>query len=156
MCGFAHIPLGSSDELFDAFGDYIRYGRPPKKTEACAMEGTSFSIEELPTGPASTSSARPGGLSGATRAALRQAYRAGKADVITLPGQTIVVTDARNAARIALPASRLLVTARQLRGTRAGAPRSYGPLVGKLVLGTTKQGASVVTLNGRKARRRRR
>ena len=45
---------------------------------------------------------------------------------------------------------------RALHGSRAGPAQVYGPLRGKLVLGTTAGGKAVLKLNGRPPKRRRR
>ena len=59
VCRIEHVPLAGDARVFDAYGDYIRYGTPPKRTQRCSMKGVGFTIRSADIGAPPARSRRP-------------------------------------------------------------------------------------------------
>lgn len=163
VCGVAHVPLPGSDRVLDAFGDYIRWGTPPRKTSApCPLPpGTIYEVAPVTIGARTAALPRrplTGGLPPATLRALLRAERNG---VEFLPfGRMAAVMVTARTSSLTMPAKGLVVTARSFGSNGGlGARLRYGPFTGKLTLAATRTGKAQVKVNGKprkphRARRR--
>ncbi len=150
VCEIGHVELAGDESIMDAFGDYIRWGRPPKKTSGCSMRGAAISIRRVDIGPslrAARSAADAPPLSETALEALRRGEANGF-DVIELSEETIVVADANRSPSVTLPAENVLVTVTPFDESGPGTAIEYGPLSGTLELGASADGRPMVKLNG--------
>ena len=119
-------------------------GPPPPPTRPCNATGDETVIKSVDL-PATTA-----WLTDAVNSTLSTAERSGKIDVLRLAREVHVV--ALSAAAVTIPVKRVRVTVTPIRGNRRLNSRAYGPLTGKLTVGSTARGKPVVKLNGRPLR----
>ena len=128
-CGVAHVPLPGDPKVLATFGDFIRWGRPPKKTKPCDAKGTVFELSTLtdaPTGTRSLLRAQRRGAPPATLRALTKALAKPGLDLLPLDTKTVVITNAIAPRTVTLPADELFVTVRSLSGNHTGRARTFG------------------------------
>jgi hypothetical protein len=152
VCGVDHVPLPGSDAVMDAFGDFMRWGTPPRKSGApCPVPpGTQFEIRKVDVEPENAKSP----VGGLPPKALKQLLAADgpELQVVPLRRSTLVVaTD--GAASATFMARSVRVTARRFGADgRPGVARSFGVLTGRLEIGVAGKGRPRVRLDGRRQR----
>ena len=94
LCNLEHLRSTQDPKLFELMGDFIRYGSPPRKTQACGFTGFEYSVREVGGTKAGGSRVRGPRTPVGTRAlrTLAKAERAGVLEVMALPGEPKIVT----------------------------------------------------------------
>lgn len=139
VCGIGHVELAGEDEIYDRFGDFIRYGTPPLATQPCDAKASVYTFEVG--GPGT----RAAGSASALIAQLQDHDVAGRLDALDFPGAPSAVVDAGPGT----PAPAISVSGVRFRATgRDGAVRHYGPVTGTLALGVSDDGNPQPLLDG--------
>lgn len=144
-CGVPHMRQTADEFTQRAYSDFLVSGAIPRKMPHtnCPISGQLIKVfHNVAMGQPTPQVARAGGPK-----SLEDADFAHEVDVIRLPGQTTIVTSDSIDQPVAFDAqgSRFEISA--LSDAGEGAPRTYGPVTGRVVLGGTAA-SPVVTVNG--------
>ena len=145
-CDVQHMDQLKDKVVQLAYTQYLLFGRTPRKLPdpECDLSGDTIEFsEDLEIPPPVLDEGFAAAADGPLT--LGQADWEGKADVIDLPGGTMVVTNDAAPVALAVQAEGLTMTVTEVDGSGAGRRVTYGPLTGDLVV---KPGAGV-TVDGK-------
>lgn len=141
QCRVEHMDQTKDAALQQAYGAFLVDGRRPRKLPkpaSCKAEGAETKVHEnLELGTGATR-----GLTARTATALAapmtlaDAKLSKAADVMQLPGQTVIVTDRSRPVDFTFTASGSTFDVTDLDGETRGTTRTYGPVTGDVVVDT--------------------
>ena len=144
-CNVSHVPLPGDRKLLDAYKDFIDHGAVPRKLPGpCDANGGVYHFRSSTIGQSPAVAARASGP-----LTLDDADQQGLIDLIAMPADTLAVVDDDVPATLEVPIVNGSFSYTSLKNDAHGAPLTYGPLTGLLVLKPGAPGAApAVTLNG--------
>jgi hypothetical protein len=147
-CDVQHMDQLKDKVVQLAYTQYLLFGRTPRKLPEpeCDLSGDVIEFSaDLPIPPPVLDEGFAAAADGPLT--LGQADWEGKADVIDLPGGTMVVTNDAAPVALAVEADGLTMTVTEVDGSGAGRRVTYGPLTGDLVVKPSAE----VTVDGKPA-----
>ncbi len=151
LCGVGHMGQTSDSKLQGAYARYLLEGRTPRKLDqpSCEPQGTEaefFGDLSIPRPAATSSAPRRAAATASGPASLGDAELAGDAQVLRIPGHTIVETDGTRP--LAFRDDGVSFKLTPLHGSERGPARMYGPVTGEVVLTPGGDGSATVTVDG--------
>lgn len=131
VCNIEHMAETGTASVRDAVRDFLVKGSPvaePGSDAGCSMSGDETKVFSIDPSFHVSASAAGDALT------LDQARRQGLVDDITIGGSSTIVGDRRRPVTLKLTGRHIALRTRSLDGSRAGAPRFYGPVDGPLTV----------------------